>query len=157
MNAIDQILQWPVIVQGALGSLLFWIAYEIGSRATNSISKKLGKDKRVALWFSLSSVVSDDRARRDSLRITCLYGALHYAIKAILLFAFAWASSLFNKTFGAVGCFVGIYFLFRALSYVPHFDKFGSEAKAKTMLTELEADLGLAKPANPASSTPEKQ
>jgi hypothetical protein len=35
---IDTILKWPIIVQGALGSGLFWLVLFMGQKSVNKIS-----------------------------------------------------------------------------------------------------------------------
>ena len=53
MEIIKTITDWPVIVQGALGSALFWLVFEIGQRGTRALVKRLGQDKKTTADFVL--------------------------------------------------------------------------------------------------------
>lgn len=135
-------MEWPVIVQGALGSALFYVVLEVGQRAVGKITAKVGKEKNVAMWFSLAAYVSKDKQSQVGLRIISMYGALHYVVKALLMMAMAYVASLVLDVFAVVGYVAGIYFLFRSLSYVPHFSRFGNKEKAKEMFLKISGDLG---------------
>ena len=149
MKFIDEIIKWPIIVQGALGSGLFWLLLEIGQRLITIISKAIGsisRDKNIAMWFSLNARVSDKFETQIRSRQIAIYGAVHYLIKAFIFIVFGLVTSNIIAVFSIVGYVGALYFLFRALSYAPHTSKFGSKENSKKMLEELNQKLGIKKP-----------
>ena len=76
MEIINAITEWPVIIQGALGSALFWLIIETGQRTTRKFSAKLGEDHRTANWFSLAAHEAPPGNTRETARFfvfTVLY------------------------------------------------------------------------------------
>jgi hypothetical protein len=131
---IETVTDWPIIVQGALGSGFFWLLLTLGQKATQAIFKKLSSEKSTANSFGKSA--------RDffheghfTLSQMCfhisIYGAIHYLIKAFLVIYVASLVGSFIWAFGIIGNLIGIYFIFRALSYVPHFGSMGDYPESK--------------------------
>lgn len=124
MDLIKTITDWPVIVQGALGSALFWAFLEVGQRSVRRIAARLGEDKRTANWFALAALEATGEVRSEA-QFTCLYAALHYLLKALLITVMSLAIGGLIDVFASVGYLIAVYFLFRALAYVPHVSSFG--------------------------------
>lgn len=135
MDIIKTIADWPVIVQGALGSALFWAILELGQRAMKAISARLSLDKTTANWFALAAHEAPARVA-DEARFFCLYGALHYTVKALIVVVLSWAVSPLLEAFASAGYVIAAYFLFRALTYVPHTDSLGPIPERKKRFTE---------------------
>ena len=120
---VDTITEWPVIVQGALGSGMFWLILTILPKVWNGIITRFNSEKHIANSFGIiahQAVHDGDHSRSTTGFLFCIYGAIHYLTKAFLIL---YLSSLFSSglyVFELVGKFIGIYLIFRALSYVPH-------------------------------------
>src|SRR5438045_1754199 len=88
---VQQILQWPIIVQGALGSALFWLIITIGERVVRRIGARLRGFSRMrrleflhAEGLRYQSILEDQDPQMAVLAIVGLiYGAIHYIIKAL--------------------------------------------------------------------------
>jgi hypothetical protein len=130
MDIVNKILEWPVIFQGVLGSFLFWLLFTIGQRGFDFFVGRFKEEKELGSFFG--------RAARDSFYqhdydtsnynfFLCIYAALHYFLKFVFA---AFLGSIvydFIPVFGYVGYLLGLYFLFRSISYVTHFDTFDKE------------------------------
>ena len=137
MEIIDKILDLPVIVQGALGSGLFWLMFDIGQRLTTSISKRLSSDQKTAMWFSLAANVTKSHEMQIECRQIAIYGGLHYLIKALILIVVSLLLSPLNHIIAIVGYVSSVYFLFRALSYIPHTNRFGKGDAPNKLFEDL--------------------
>ncbi|RBP78260.1 hypothetical protein EBI01_18445 [Marinomonas rhizomae] len=140
MEIIQTILEWPIIIQGALGSALFWALLTGGQKLLVFASQKLSKDKEVANYFAKAfkaTKIRDEQVLKTHAFRIAAYGALHYLIKAILVCVLSILMGQFVPLFQEIGLVFGCYFLFRALSYVPHFDSLPSDEKIRE---ELELD-----------------
>jgi hypothetical protein len=126
MSVLRAISDWPVIIQGALGSALFWIVLEAGQRLVRVTTKKLGGDHETANFFSLAAHAAEPGPALDRARFVCVYGALHYCLKALVVVVIALAVGSVVRVFADVGFVIALYFLFRALAFVPHSDRHGS-------------------------------
>lgn len=125
MDIVKVVTDWPVIVQGALGSALFWAILEIGQRSVRKFATRLGSDKKTANWFALAAHEASGEAKAHA-RFICLYGAMHYVLKGLIVAILSWAISPLLDVFAAVGYLIAAYFFFRALAFVPHTASLGS-------------------------------
>jgi hypothetical protein len=127
MSIPEFIQSWPVIIQGALGSALFWLILVLGQKSVQFITSKLRKDKETAEFFALMAWSHKTHYPDSNTRafFTCLYSAIHYLVKAIIIIIVAWLSSPLSQVFWIAGNIISIYFLFRALSSVPHLASLG--------------------------------
>lgn len=141
MLILEEIIKWPVIVQGALGSFLFWVLFKAGELLVKYSTKRFSKDKKVANYFSLVWYTEIIKEKGSYAFQVCLYGALHYLMKATLFICFAFIASTFNEVFFIIGLLIASYFLFRAISYIPHTDNHGSQENAKNKLAQLDKEL----------------
>jgi hypothetical protein len=119
MEIIKTVTDWPVIVQGALGSALFWAVLEIGQRAVKRASARLGKDLETANWFAMAAHDGTGSLRANA-QFFCVYGALHYILKGFVVTALSLVVSPWIDVFATVGYLISAYFFFRALAFVPH-------------------------------------
>jgi hypothetical protein len=135
MEIINEILKWPVIVQGALGSFLFWILFTISQKTISLTTKKFKTEKDLGSFFgkyAKDKFTEEDYNSSNFSFFICIYGALHYLIKFILAAFVGFIVSNFIPVFGYVGFILALYFGFRAISYVTHFDTFDKmDKKAK--------------------------
>jgi hypothetical protein len=116
-SIIDQILQWPIIVQGALGSALFWIILKIGDFAFRKSGSKIrGYSKQHQLgvlrteWVRYKALADGDANHL----VVLLYSAMHDIVKALLSLCLAFVFQSIFPVFGYVGYAMAIYFLFLA-------------------------------------------
>ncbi|GAB3368112.1 MULTISPECIES: hypothetical protein [Giesbergeria] len=144
MDIIKTITDWPVIVQGALGSALFWAVLELGQRIVKRIASRLSTDYKAGSTWALMAHEAEGPLAHDS-RFICMYAALHYLLKAGIVSALSLALGNAIEVFSSVGFLIAMYFLFRALSYVPHTSSWGSLEDRKqafqTLIAEAPARL----------------
>lgn len=119
MEILKIVTDWPVIVQGALGSALFWAILDVGQRIVRRIASRLGSDKETANWFALAAHEASGEMGNKA-RFFCIYGAMHYVLKGLIVTVLSWAVSPLLDVFAAAGYLIAAYFYFRALAFVPH-------------------------------------
>ena len=127
MELINEILKWPVIIQGALGSFLFWLIFTLTQKASSSLISKLKGEKEVGKFFAKSAHDAFYEKLYDASNyafFVSIYAALHYFLKFVLALFIALLVSNLIPVFGYIGYLFGAYFLFRSMSYVPHFATF---------------------------------
>ena len=126
MDIFEEILKWPIIVQGALGSALFWLVLLLGQKSTNFLASKVSSDKQVATFFCHLAKSAPNQDQKVRGFFYCLYGAFHYFLKAFIVIVLALLISPYNHVASIAGYLISLYFLFRSLSYVQHFSSLGS-------------------------------
>jgi len=124
MNIIKIITDWPVIVQGALGSGLFWAILEIGQRLVKRAATRVSADRKTGSNWALMAHEAEGELAQSA-RFMCLYAAVHYFLKAGVVAALSLALGSAIEVFSSVGYLIAAYFLFRALAYVPHTTSWG--------------------------------
>ncbi len=139
MDIVNEILKWPVIIQGALGSFLFWLLFTIGQKIFSLSSKKLKDENELGSFFGRSA--RDDYKKKDYngsnyMFFTCIYASIHYLIKFILTAFISFIIADLIPVFAYVGYLIAIYFIFRALSYVTHFRTFEKEDERREKQTK---------------------
>lgn len=130
MEIINKILEWPVIIQGALGSLLFWLFFTLSQKTIQISTKKIKDDKDLGSYWGRSA---RDEFYKHQFEFStysffiCIYGAIHYFLKFIISIFVSFIIIDFIPVFGYVGYIIGLYFIFRSISYVTHFKVFENE------------------------------
>ncbi|TGK01803.1 hypothetical protein EHQ53_15110 [Leptospira langatensis] len=135
MEIIKEIANFPVIVQGALGSALFWIIFVIGQKVIKFLNQ-FGKEKEIANAFSLMAELYDGEERHTSF-LVCLYGGLHYLIKALIAISISLLLSNILEIISSIGYFLSLYFLFRALFFLPYFNRFPTKEEKQEKLNKV--------------------
>ncbi|MDQ8024174.1 MAG: hypothetical protein REI94_20205 [Moraxellaceae bacterium] len=136
MDIIKTITDWPVIVQGALGSALFWAFLEGGQRLVKKTAARVSSDQKSANSIALAAHEGTGSFREWS-RFICIYAALHYILKASIVAILAMVIGTVIDAFSLVGYLIATYFLFRALAYVPHTTSWGSLDERKALFAEF--------------------
>ena len=136
MDIIKTITDWPVIVQGALGSALFWAVLELGQRLVKRIATRLSADRKTGSDWALMAHEAKGLFAQEA-RFMCMYAALHYLLKAGIVSALSLALGSAIEVFSSVGFLIATYFLFRALSYVPHTTIWGTLEDRKQAFQSL--------------------
>jgi hypothetical protein len=129
---ITAIQEWPVLLQGAVGSGLFWLFLVIGQKLTTIISDKvstLSKKKRldelktqIIKLQALGTNIKDGGSYASIL----LYRASPRVIKALIWLTFGMIfESIFNVlgVIGFIGC---MYYLFSAMNALRRYDYKGN-------------------------------
>lgn len=123
MEIINTMLQWPVIIQGALGSFLFWISFEVIKKSVNYINRffeKFNKDlKKERLTYEfLQREFNISSGTKISNIMLCLYAASHHIIKGIIFIILGLVLSNIIPFFEDIGYFIALFYFFRALNAV---------------------------------------
>lgn len=139
MDIVKTVTDWPVIVQGALGSALFWAILEIGQRSIRRVAARLGSDKKTANWFALAAHEASGEGGAKA-RFICLYGAMHYVLKGLIVTVLSWAVSPLLDVFAVVGYLIAAFFFFRALAFVPHTASLGPIPERRRRFNESLAE-----------------
>lgn len=147
MEIINTILEWPVIVQGALGSLLFWISFEIVKKSVsvlNSIlenyNKNLKKERLTHEYFQKEFNISDG-AKVENVMF-CLYAAVHHIIKGIIIIIIGWVLSNIISLSEYLGYTIALFYFFRALTAVKlEYGSSLSDDEQKRRMLEIKKEL----------------
>lgn len=140
MDILKTVTDWPVIVQGALGSALFWAILEIGQRSLRKFAERVGDDKKTANWFALAAHETLGEVGAQA-RFFCLYGAVHYIVKGLIITVLSCAVLPLLHIFAVVGYLIAAYFFFRALAFVPHTTSLGPIAERRQRFNESIANF----------------
>ena len=124
MEYIDKVLSWPVIIQGALGSLLFYLFFEIAKYLTRKttifygkINKKVRTENLVFKKTQLAANFMTAGSGADLITL-CIYGAMNKAAKGFVFLSFALVFMNYIPVFSVVAFVVAIYYFFKALKFV---------------------------------------
>ncbi|MES1930322.1 hypothetical protein SADO_13743 [Salinisphaera dokdonensis CL-ES53] len=152
MELWQKIVDLPVIIQGALGSFVFWLCYEAAKLIVNLIADIGGrlsrKYRRENVLFELASLYQDlsepDEVRGNRAHLLSMHAALYLTIQGLIFLCLGFIASTLLGAISVVGYLIAIFFFFRALraAYVEFFDngqtKEEKEEKVKKLLKELE-------------------
>jgi hypothetical protein len=127
MSLSEWIQSWPVIVQGAIGSALFAFILFIGQVITRFAMTRLRSEKETAEFFALMAWSHKRPYIELSTRsfFSCIYAALHFFLKAMIVLVAAWILAPLSYIISIVGYLISVYYLFRALARVPHLSDLG--------------------------------
>ncbi len=122
----NQILDLPVIVQGALGSFLFWLVFQILRWAFNYgfslVSKGNKQTKNELLLYEAlhhaTQAFDTDSTSAISLQLIAIFSALNRFIQAILYICLGLISSYFLGEISLVAYIIAMFYLFLALKAV---------------------------------------
>jgi hypothetical protein len=143
---LSAVADWPVIVQGALGSALFAGLAYLGQRLTPLISARfseVSKKRRKAFLFQqrlkYAYKVTKDNPTRGAIISALLYIAARSLIRAAIWLVLGLIFSSFEGVLGVVGFGGCLYYLFAALSVVNHVpDAEDNAAKLEELRIEAE-------------------
>ncbi|EWH04292.1 hypothetical protein [Pseudoalteromonas lipolytica] len=148
MDLINYIESLSPFVQGVLGSAFLGAILKVG-QVISMCSQKVGKDKGIANSFALIASSSENDTVKTRAYLICLYGATHYFLKALIFIVLSFLIAPLNQITSNVGYVIALYFLFRALSYAPHFSSFGKTIEnRKDKLEQLTKLYGKEPPSN---------
>lgn len=134
MEIINQIISWPVLVQGALGSGLFWLFMKAGQYVSNISKNFIGSHKKDMLARDKlieKAIKSSSLQEWINFSSLAVYISLHYIIKAIIFISLGVMLKDYIPVFSIIGYIGGIGYLFLALRYSPHLDSHIEKYKAE--------------------------
>lgn len=120
-QVIRQVLEWPVIVQGALGSGLFCVIFYLGQKLSAFTSTKLSSLSRTrkisalredSIKYQITLPGNNDRAAQVSILI---YLAMRRITRGLIWLALGLAFQTIIPVFGLVGYLGALYYLFIGL------------------------------------------
>lgn len=131
MTIIDQILSWPIIIQGALGSGLFWLFIFFSQKIMRLLSDRFKgvignhqneiKARDKLLMQALRSEQPDDRISIWTLGI---WMALNYIIKAAIFYLLGVSLSKSIPAFSIAGSIGSLVYMLLALRACPSLSKY---------------------------------
>lgn len=147
-EVIKTITEWPVIVQGALGSALFTFLFYIGQKSftliNNFLSNFSKSIKKVSLlrlhrkYTGLKAHKENDLVKSNSVQIGLIYRAMRKIISGIIWIIFGLILNPFIYGFELIGYLGGLYFMFSALSSV---QAINTNVNVNQKLKEIEEEL----------------
>ncbi len=146
-SLVKAITDWPVLVQGAIGSALFWLVLLLGqkgvSAATSKFSSKSKARRKSFLMeqrLKYAYKLTTDNDTRAAIFSGLLYRASRNALRGCIWLTFGSLASAFIPVFGAVGFVGALFYFFEALNTVtavPEADS--AKDKVKELTEELKA------------------
>ncbi len=139
MNTVlDKILDWPVIVQGAVGSALFSLILYLGQKTfvfVPRLASKVTVGRRRSYLHTrllrLHSASRDDLLGQAAFASALCYRALRDLFKALIWLTLGLLFTNFVGVWGVVGYLGCLYYLFFALEVVKPITVEGSEIQTR--------------------------
>lgn len=126
---IDAIKAWPVIVQGALGSALFWLILVAGQRIRSAIAIRHSHYSKAARlsWLineqtKLEARNAETLEEQSSNVIFLLYRASRPFVKSLMWLIYGLIMNSIAEPAGLIGYTVSLFFLFKAFEIVGPFE-----------------------------------
>jgi hypothetical protein len=146
------IQNWPILLQGAIGSAIFWLVLSVGQRATNFfslkadvLSKSKQKDHLLNEHLRASAKKEGDKYAAGAFYASVLcYRASRHVIRALIWLALGLIMNTITGIFGLIGFMGCLYYLFAALNVVKPFPE-GNDPderikEVKKALAELQSE-----------------
>ncbi|MFG0381991.1 hypothetical protein ACF8C6_13700 [Pseudomonas sp. zbq_18] len=144
-SLVDQILEWPVIIQGALGSGVFWLILLLGDKLIKFSSKHtlaFSKKQRIELLGSeilrYKGLLAPGMEAATLSTVGLIYEAVKYISWALSAITLGLLLSEILGVFSTIGYLVAIYYLFLAAHAVRDIKSSDPEIM-KSHLAALEA------------------
>ncbi len=148
---ISAVSDWPVLVQGAIGSALFWLVLVFGQKiaayASVHFATRSRKKRKSALGiqiFRYSAIKAVDPAEQAKYMSALWFRASRDLIKGLIWLALGLAFESVISILGMVGFFGCLYYLFAALEIVKPID---SPDDIDAEITRLKEELNRLKDA----------
>ncbi|MDN2663630.1 hypothetical protein OW492_09585 [Psychromonas sp. 14N.309.X.WAT.B.A12] len=123
MELVNQILSWPTIVQGVIGSAIFWFILFFGQKLTKHTESIWGKHKHeIATRDQLitQAINSKNLVTLSSTLSLGTYMGVHYIVKAFIFITLGLSLQSLLPIFSVIGYLGGVIYLFLALRSCPH-------------------------------------
>lgn len=149
-SIIDQILQWPTIIQGVIGSAIFWLIQVliiyVGKfilRQSNRYSRSLAKETLIREWiyrkyYSRSGLVNITQGF-----IITFDHVFQFLIRGLIFIVVAFVFSGVNQLIFGISLVASLYYLLRSLMWLnPKVDWSSDDALKHWMrIAEIEKTL----------------
>lgn len=142
---IKAVTDWPVLIQGAIGSAIFWLFLLLGQKAvsvaTSKYSSKSKARRRSFLWeqrLKYAYKLAKDNNTRAAIFSGLLYRSARNTLRGCIWLTLGLFASTLLPVFGAVGFIGALFYFFEALNTVTAVPETDSiEAKIKEITEEL--------------------
>jgi hypothetical protein len=143
---VAAITAWPVLIQGAIGSAIFWLVLLLGQKLAvrasakySESSKKRRKDFLMEQRLKYYYKTTTDNVARGVVFSALTYRAFRNFLRASIWMTLGLLGGSFISTLGVIGFLGAIYYLFAALNTVtPVPDGSDPAAKLKELSEEIE-------------------
>lgn len=144
---IDAIKAWPIIIQGALGSALFWLVLLVAEQARRVAAAEYSKRSRsnrmtwlVNEQIRLRAVLAETSEAQTVALAFVFYRASRPALKAGMWLIYGLMMDSIFSPAGLIGYLVSLFYLIRAYALVGPIDTNGDlKARLKNVDEELES------------------
>ncbi|NOI85012.1 hypothetical protein [Vibrio sp. 99K-1] len=152
MELINKIVDLPVIIQGALGSFLFWLAYELTKRFFDLVLEfgtRINHEWRMEYLLSQQSHVIQEllegeeaRRARTGIKVLAIQVAINRSIHGAIYVILGLISEPFIGSLSNLAFLVSLAYFYRALK-ASHIDIESKQSKDwyKARLAELEKEI----------------
>ena len=143
-DIVKQILEWPIIVQGALGSGLFWLILFLGQKMSAFRSKRISGYSRIRRINRLQiesiklRITLEEQPHRASLFGLLLFRALGRITRGLVWLALGLAFQSVIPIFGIVGYVGALFYFFNALQIFKPLD---SEIDKEKRIDEIDSEI----------------
>ncbi|EPM7909854.1 MULTISPECIES: hypothetical protein [Vibrio] len=143
-SLIDAVKDWPVILQGALGSALFWLILLLMNKLFVFLSEKYSRYSKnsrlywlVSEQFKFHGYLCEDIHEKNYWVSALIYRSFRCLIKALMWLSMGLICQSFFSPLGVIGFVGALFYLFRAYDLVA---PIGKEA-TKERLEEIEREI----------------
>lgn len=143
------VADWPIIVQGALGSALFAVVLFFGQKAAASITARYSvssKNRRrgylLEQGLKYAYKLTKDNPTRAAILTALIYRAIRHCIRAAIWLTLGLLGSTLLPVLGVVGYIGCLYYLFAALNSVAAVPDVEDVAEKMKQLKEEARALG---------------
>lgn len=142
---INAVKEWPIIIQGALGSALFWLILLCGQFITSKITSTYSyhsKRARLSQLISARNKYLADITTSDTVHISCvvvlLYRTSRHLFRSLMWLVMGLIFQSFFMPAGIIGFCGSLYYLFKAYEIVSPIEyEEDSEATMKKIDEEI--------------------
>lgn len=144
-NLIKAVTDWPVVIQGALGSALFAVFMYTGQKLTQasttwmrSRSKELRKSALLETLIRLQAVQATDSVEQAKYAAILVYRALRHVTKGLIWLTLGLTLGSVISVLGIVGFIGCLFYLFKGLAILaPTY----LEPNVEQKIAEIQAEL----------------
>lgn len=142
-SLIAAVQDWPVLIQGAIGSAIFWLVLLVGQKLTAFSSMKMREHSKERQKIFLFNEILRHKAIRDggAFEAGAFYAAVlwfrasRHVISGLIWLTLGLIFNAVSDVFGLVGFLGCLYFMFSALAIVKPLD---FEGDISEKIAELE-------------------
>ena len=136
---------WPIIVQGALGSALFWLILALGQRAVSFVSDRYTGFSRIAKVSKLTDLqakyliaLTKEHALTGAYVSVLIYRSLRHFFRAFLWLTVGLLLQSLAPIIGVIAYVGSLYYFFGAVDVVRPVDTAGAKEKLEKVTMEIE-------------------